>query len=143
MENGATLQRKIYFLKVLSEGRSFDEILSAIDELDGDDMYSREEGRDERLFLRSFEQKNDMYRGSIARLRLNGLPSLGQLHARDTRLLQVAEDEGLVETTHFIFFKTSGILAIEYNHYGPRASALDSHLNAKANLLFGEPSNIS
>lgn len=61
----------------------------------------------------------------FASIRSNALPQLeagGQL-----RDLEVAEDDGLCETSHMCIFP-DGIVGVEFNFYGPRASRFADYL---------------
>ena len=137
------VRRKINFLKVQSEGDDFGDLLNEVNAISGPEMYSFIDGSGGGIFLKSLDDSSDMCSGVVARLRMSDLPSLGRQNMRATEQLALAEDQGLVECTHFIYFKRSGILAMEYNHHGPRASTLEWHVIGKINGLRGEPAGFS
>ncbi len=134
-----TTERKIHFVKIVSSRYAFEDVLTEVDGISGAGIYSFLHGQGGGTFLRSLEKQNDMYKGIISRLRMDGLPSLGTEGERLTQNLALADNQGLVESTHFIYFKDSYILALEFNHLGPRASTLEWHLIGKMNDLHGEP----
>ena len=68
----------------------------------------------------------------FCRVRYRGLPQLE--HAGDISELPIEEAEGIVETTHVVFFQNN-IVGVEYNHYGPRPSQLATYLQKKLGEL--------
>lgn len=76
----------------------------------------------------SFEGGN--IQGKIGTRRLTNLPS--EEIGGDELLLELEENACLFEPVHFVLFRTS-VLAIEYNHYGPRPSTLKRYLQEKGN----------
>lgn len=64
--------------------------------------------------------------GVIRRTDLPQLESKGELSP-----LEIAESEGLAETTHIVFFENN-IVGCDYNFYGPRISRLPYYLSDKA-----------
>ena len=82
----------------------------------------------------------------FCRVRRSGLPQLER--AGSVTDLNIAPDQGLLETTHVVFFP-GNVVGVEYNHYGPRISLFGSYLHllsdgavAKVNfspVLRGDP----
>ena len=68
----------------------------------------------------------------LCRVRRLGLPQLEQL-GRITEL-DIAEDQGLLESIHVVFFPDN-IVGVEYNHHGPRINRLLPYLKAKGGLV--------
>lgn len=64
----------------------------------------------------------------FCRVRYRGLPQLER--AGDISELAIEDAEGIVETTHVVFFRNN-IIGVEYNHYGPRPSQLATYLQVK------------
>lgn len=135
-------KRKIYFLNIESDNYNFGDLLEEINQLVDADMYSYVDSDGGGIFLKSLSEASDMLQGSICRLRMTGLPSLGTHGIRMTEQLALAENQGLVECTHFIYFKNEKILGIEYNHHGPKASNMEWHITDKVNSLHGTPSDV-
>ena len=65
-------------------------------------------------------------RVQFSRVRRAGLPQLER--AGNVSDLDIAPDEGLLETTHAVFFP-GNVVGAEYNHYGPRISLLGQYLH--------------
>jgi len=90
---------------------------------------------DERLLEESEERATrswidaaaEPYRFRMAIIRRSGFPLL------DTRgcltPIQAAVDAGLAEVTHFLYTK-DGLLAVEYNHFGPRPSRVAHYIHS-------------
>lgn len=134
------IKRKIHFLKVACDNNTFPDILTQVDAIgDNPRMYSFINSQGGGIYLKSIQVQNDMYKGELGRLRMNGLPRLGTNGVRSTAELNIAENQGLAEVTHFIYFEESQILAFEMNYAGPRASHLEWHLIDRMNELNGEP----
>lgn len=49
--------------------------------------------------------------------------------------LNIPDDSGLAEITHFVFFPDKKIIGIEFNYYGPRPSSLALYIQRKANEI--------
>ena len=62
----------------------------------------------------------------FCRVRRAGLPQLER--AGYVTDLDIAPDQGLLETTHAVFFP-GNVVGVEYNHYGPRISLLGAYLH--------------
>lgn len=46
--------------------------------------------------------------------------------------LQIPSNAGLAEITHFIYYPTAGVIGLEFNFYGPRATALKDYVVEKS-----------
>ncbi len=93
--------------------------------------------RDEKdIALFSCEKKGGNLHGRIAYARRGARPSVekkgtGEIHP----IAQLGPDDGIVEITHFILYPADKVLAIEYNHHGPRAATLATYIENKASGL--------
>ena len=65
---------------------------------------------------------------TFVRCREHGLPMLAQLATLQP--LMISDDSQLAELTHAVFFERH-LIGAEYNHYGPRLTALASYLAEK------------
>jgi hypothetical protein len=65
----------------------------------------------------------------FCQVRRNGLPQVEQAGVVDD--LDIAEDAGLLETVHVVFFDDN-IVGADFNFYGPRLSRLGYYLGKKA-----------
>lgn len=77
---------------------------------------------DRLVFIQGVDNKDQFMMGKIRCVRKDLLPELMNTDTDETKELEAAESEGIVETTHFIidYRKTKIILALEYNHYGSK-----------------------
>src|SRR5437764_8462394 len=66
-------------------------------------------------------------RMALGVVRRSGLPFL-EAHG-DVLPLEIAEEQGILERTHAVFFPNDTVAA-EYNFYGPRASRLAPYIRA-------------
>jgi hypothetical protein len=133
------VEKKIHFMKVDSGDVAFEDVLLAVDQLPDAQLYYTTDEYGNGICLKELKVKNDIYMGVMTRVRMDELPSVATTGRRDTEQLKIAENQGLAETTHFVYFSQSKLLAIEYNHYGPRASAIRSYMISKYNPDHGEP----
>lgn len=133
------IEKKIHFLKVDSGDVPFEQVLAEIDQLpDGQHYYTIDEYGGG-VCLKELLQQNDIYKGVMSKVRMDELPSVATTGRRDTQALMIAENQGLAESTHFVYFSQSKLLAIEYNHHGPRHTTLRAYAISKYNAVHGEP----
>ncbi|PVW13164.1 hypothetical protein [Marixanthomonas spongiae] len=82
---------------------------------------------DKYVFIQGIENKNDMIKAKMRCIRMDLLPELMDITTDETKEIDAKEQEGVVETTHFIIDysdKDNIILALEYNHYGSKITDL-------------------
>lgn len=76
------------------------------------------------IFIQDVKQENDkkILKGKLRCIRKDILPELMNTQTDETRGIDAKEEEGLVETTHFIidYSKKKKKLAIEFNQFGAR-----------------------
>jgi hypothetical protein len=72
--------------------------------------------------------RGEFVRMTIGVVRRSGLPSLEALG--DVTPLELAEEQGLLEQTHVVFFP-DGVVGAEFNFYGPRVSRLATYIADK------------
>lgn len=78
-----------------------------------------------------FEKEGAIY-GQIAFIRRSARPAMERKGTGEVKPIEnLIDGDGLVELTHFVFYKEDQILAIEYNHFGPRANALGYYFTHK------------
>lgn len=136
MAETGKLTRTIHFSIVEITNFEFEDLLKEVNQLAGMDIYS---GLTEnKVFLEQLQIMGDMYLGSIVKLRMDSLPGIGTVGVKTTSPLDISDDQGVTECSHFIYFRDSKILAMEYNHVGPRMSTLENHLRKKYNERHGE-----
>lgn len=64
----------------------------------------------------------------FAKLRFEGGPGRGSVKV-PTRSFDLDEDEGFVEETAMLYDPKSGFALIQYNHFGPRVTAISDYLS--------------
>lgn len=127
-----TAKRTIYFFKVSTESnKCLSVILKKVSQLDGDEMYTPKGEKNEDIYLRKLEENEGFFCGEVSILRSSGLPSKAKRGEKNIFDIGLLDNEGLVESTHFLYAPTNKILVLEYNHFGPRIGTLQWHLNNK------------
>lgn len=136
------VERKIYFVRIVCPD-DFAALLTQVDALTGADMYSYTDNRGGGVYLKSFKNLPDMTHGVFAKVRMVNLPSVATRGQRETEALAIRDDQGLAEETHFVYFKRSNLLAVEYNHFGPRVTTIQNHITQKIDQNRAEPLELS
>lgn len=70
---------------------------------------------------RSVEGFDDFICGTVRLLRFVA-PSKGKRGTNDTTPIDLLDDEGINEMTHFVYWPDGQVIAIEYNHHGPKVT---------------------
>jgi hypothetical protein len=133
------IERKIYFVRVACGTDDLADLLKEVDGLSFAMMFSYLDGDGGGVYLKSLVDEPDICRLVLARVRMSNLPNIATRGKRLTEVLRIAEDQGLAEETHFVYFRRSKLLAVEYNHFGPRIGTLQGYLIDKINDTRGEP----
>lgn len=134
-------ERKILFFKlrakdddIESQTRSFEETCTEIMKLASDSRNYTipQAGPEEYIRLMSFGKQGGCYQGYFARYRSGNIVT-----GRDGS--DIAEDYTLedgrkpLEITHFIYIPEHYILAVEYNHHGPKYTHFINYVNVLQN----------
>ncbi|MCO7183822.1 hypothetical protein NH341_00145 [Tenacibaculum sp. XPcli2-G] len=83
------------------------------------------------VFIQGIENKNNLIKAKMRCVRKDLLPELMNTETDETKGIDAKEEEGLVETTHFILdYRKNGkvFLALEYNHYGSKITDLVNYI---------------
>jgi hypothetical protein len=131
------VERKIYFYRadigVAESGESlaFDPrpALNAVLNLIATQDWYYEEGDGNALCLLPAGERDAYPVARFCRVRRVGLPQLEQ--AGRVEDMNLAEDQGLLESVHVVFLPDN-VIGAEYNHYGPRVSRLGQYLHVKS-----------
>lgn len=86
---------------------------------------------DKFVFIQGIENKDNLLKGKMRCVRKDLLPELMNTKTDETKGIEAKEEEGLVETTHFILdYSKKGkvFLALEYNHYGSKITDLVNYV---------------
>lgn len=79
---------------------------------------------DKQLYLTDIKFDNTLKRisGKLLNIRMDGFPELMSTKDDAIRDIDAAEEEGIIETSHFILSLAKGsmLLSMEFNQYGPR-----------------------
>ena len=132
-----SVERSIYFYRIHSgvadDGLplTFDPTpaLSAIQAIKTTPQFYVQDSEGSSLCLFPEGQKSSYPRALFCRVRRAGLPQLEQ--AGQISDLNIAEDQGLLEVVHVVFFPNN-VIGAEYNHFGPRLTRLAQYLNAQS-----------
>lgn len=81
---------------------------------------------DKLVFIQGIENSDNFLKAKMLCVRKDLLPELMNTRTDETKEIEAEEEEGLVETTHFIidYRKNKIILALEYNHQGSKINDL-------------------
>jgi len=86
---------------------------------------------DKFVFIQGIDNKDNLLKGKMRCVRKDLLPELMNTKTDETKGIDAKEEEGLVETTHFILdYSKEGkvFLALEYNHYGSKITDLVNYV---------------
>lgn len=85
---------------------------------------------DKFVFIQGVENKDYLLKGKMRCVRKDLLPELMNTKTDETKGIDAKEEEGLVETTHFIidYRNKKVFLALEYNHYGSKITDLVNYI---------------
>lgn len=85
---------------------------------------------DKFVFIQGIDNKEGLLKGKMRCVRKDLLPELMNTETDETKGIDAKEEEGLVETTHFIidYRKNKIFLSLEYNHYGSKISDLVNYI---------------
>jgi hypothetical protein len=136
----ATVKRKIFYYKtrVRAESASFTDMLRKVSKLDVSERVYDYAGQ--QTILETF-WREDHVLGKITILREDGLPSIGTRNTLVSRPIDLRDNEGIQEVSHFVFLPAKSLLAFEYNHPGPRVTVLFKAVNDLYNQYFTNPNN--
>ena len=83
--------------------------------------------------LLSYQTDDNKILGKVAHVRRGARPSVEKKGTGEVRSIkELTPDDGIVETTHFVLYPSDRVIAIEYNHHGPRAKTIAVYLETKA-----------
>jgi hypothetical protein len=125
-----TIKRQVYFFQTAVMNGGFVDVLSQVQSLNGDAVFWEPESN-KKIFCNMKDVGKGVVHGSLHEWRANDFPSVASTDDTVVRPLKLGKKEGLVTTTHFIYFPEKEILAMEYNFYGPRIGTLNKYINEK------------
>lgn len=86
---------------------------------------------DKFVFIQGIDNKDNLLKAKMRCVRKDVLPELMNTETDETKGIEAKEEEGIVETTHFIldYRKNNKVfLALEYNHYGSKITDLVNYI---------------
>lgn len=131
-------ERKVLFFKlrvhedeIEEQARTFEATCSAIARLSTTQRkyVLPQDGPEEYIRLMSFEKRGDYYRGYFAKYRSGNMVA-GRDNSDDAEDYTLADGRKPIEITHFIYIPAHYLLAVEYNHHGPKYSHFVNYVNA-------------
>ncbi len=75
------------------------------------------------------EHDGEMVLSGVVRLLRYLAPSVGLRGTNMSKPIQLEIDEGVNEKTHFVYAPSKNVIAVEYNHYGPKVGLLFKIVN--------------
>lgn len=133
--------RKILFFKlrvkddeIESQARSFEDTCAEIMGLSTDlrNYIIPQAGPEEYIRLMSFEKRGSCYQGHFARYRSGNIVT-GRDGTDEAEDYTLEDGRKPLEITHFIYVPDQHILAVEYNHHGPKYSHFITYVNVLQN----------
>jgi hypothetical protein len=109
---------------------TFVDVVKELSSLDQKDIFWERE-RDRKIFCTVKDTGKGVIYGSLYEWRGSDFPSVASVDDTKVHPLKLKDSEGLVIPTHFVYFPEKGIVAMEYNFYGPRIGTLAKYLNEK------------
>lgn len=79
----------------------------------------------------------------IVHLSRNDAPSIRRVGTTTSEPIPLEDDQAIDEKTHFVFLPESGILAVEYNHHGPKVRLILKIVNELYAVKFDKDSQDS
>jgi hypothetical protein len=122
-----TVERKVFFYKVHDPSNELRSILEKISTLENGNMYTEYPDASRLLYIEINEHRT-IIKGKICFYRATDFPKVGVKNTYTTYPLKLKPEEGICNSTHFIFYPNQNLIAIEYNSQGPRLSALLVHI---------------
>ncbi|AKH32403.1 hypothetical protein XF24_00038 [candidate division SR1 bacterium Aalborg_AAW-1] len=121
-----TVKRKFHFFNVVGEG--FEQCLSEINSLSGEDMYMDiSEVRD--VYLNNRAEQGNYYFGCFVSAKRGDYPEKVSRGNKELSDLGLGESEGIGEKTYILYVPSSKTLVVEYNHYGTRVGHIEEYIN--------------
>jgi hypothetical protein len=130
-----TISRKVLFYSVEDDHNILEGLFLQIQSLPPENMYTQED-QNKLLFL-NVELSGRNVKGKLSFFKSGDFPTVIKKNSTTNYPLLLLPDEGLCNTTHFIYYPERKLIAVEYNHSGPRISALKRHLAEKAPPEYG------
>ncbi|HSE61766.1 MAG TPA: hypothetical protein VLA88_05745 [Candidatus Saccharimonadales bacterium] len=123
----ASTSRKIYYFQAAAAGDvRFSDMVKQVCRLEMSDRTILHEGQ--QVIVHLFRQQ-DILAGVVTILREEGLPAIGRRNSIDIRDIELAEEEGILEASHFVIMPDAEIVLFEYNHYGPKVGLFFHAIN--------------
>lgn len=135
----AQAERKVLFFKlrvrdedIEDQDRSFEETCRKIMQLPAEKRQYDLAGPEEYIKLMSFgklSESADCYKGHFVKYRSGNLVT-GRDDTDNAEDYTLADGRKPLEITHFLYIPKYHMLAVEYNHHGPKYSQFVSYINA-------------
>ncbi|HUC90089.1 MAG TPA: hypothetical protein VMR45_04760 [Patescibacteria group bacterium] len=106
---------------------AFTDMLQKVRQLDISERIYTHMGHE---ILFDLSDAEDCVQGKVTLLRDDGIPAIGSHNSMAARALELAENEGVQEASHFVYLPEKHIMAFEYNQFGPRIGLFFKVVNA-------------
>lgn len=126
----ATVKRKFYFFDVIGDGFEF--VLGDVNSLWENESYvsTIPWERDTKLLFWEEQEKTPwLFFGAFCMARWLDIPQKIKKWESTLRDIWLDKEEGIAEITYILYDSNLRILMVEYNHYWPRITAIQKHIN--------------
>lgn len=126
----ATVKRKFYFFDVIGDGFEF--VLDDVNSLWENESYVSTipwERDTKLLFWEEQENIPWLFFGAFCMARWLDIPQKIKKWESTLRDIGLGKEEGIAEITYILYDPNLRILMVEYNHYWPRITAIQKHIN--------------
>jgi hypothetical protein len=121
---------------ILFEGKDFSDFFLVFQDITNlsktmsEDRFVVNNGKQLYITSLSFNENQKRVSGKLLNLRMDSFPELMKKADDKIRDIEADDDEGIIETSHFIFSysKEQLILSFEFNQYGPRITDFVAYL---------------
>jgi len=126
-----THTRTIYYYKVFNPdgSLSFNRKLKKICELTETDREYTHQDVTVNIQITKTGTGDDETLSGVVRLLRYLAPSVGLRGSNSSKPIELGDDEGVNEKTHFVYIPAKNVIAVEYNHYGPKVGLLFKIVN--------------
>lgn len=127
----SSIIRSVYYYKVFNPDGSlpFHKKLQKICELPEADREYTHQDVTVNVQVTKTGDGDTLVLSGVVRLLRYLAPSVGLKGSNSSKPIDLEDDEGVNEKTHFVYMPSKNVIAVEYNHYGPKVGLLFKIVN--------------
>ncbi len=127
----SNITRTVYYYKIFNPdgSLSFNRKIQKICELPEVDREYTHQDVTVNIQVAASGTGNDLVLSGVVRLLRYVAPSVGLRGTNSSKPIELEDDEGVNEKTHFVYIPSKNVIAVEYNHYGPKVGLLFKVVN--------------